>query len=134
MLLEAWKTFEEQHGTDEDRAKVEEMLPKTRKRWRKAEDGSGQLEEYWDLVFPDDERDANPASYKFFQAAQEWKAKQAAAGVADGALGAGGLSYDMSDSDDDSDEEEEDGEGEAGEQHPDGEGGREAGEAMDEDD
>lgn len=101
------------------------MLPKTRKRWRKAEDGSGQLEEYWDLVFPDDERDANPASYKFFQAAQEWKAKQASSGVAQGALGAGGLSYDMSDSDDsDGSDDEEDG----------GEGDKDGADAMDEDD
>lgn len=45
LLLEAWKTFEEQHGTDADLAKVQEMMPTTRKRWRKAEDGSGQLEE-----------------------------------------------------------------------------------------
>jgi len=45
LLLEAWKTFEEQHGTEADLAKVQEMMPTTRKRWRKAEDGSGQLEE-----------------------------------------------------------------------------------------
>lgn len=45
LLLEAWKTFEEQHGTDAELAKVQEMMPTTRKRWRKAEDGSGQLEE-----------------------------------------------------------------------------------------
>jgi crooked neck len=44
-LLEAWKSFEEQHGTEEDQAKVQEMMPTTRKRWRKAEDGSGELEE-----------------------------------------------------------------------------------------
>lgn len=101
-MLEAWKTFEEQHGTDEDLAHVQEMMPTTRKRWRKAEDGSGALEEYWDLAFPDDEREANPSTFKFFQAAQNWAAQR-------GLPGTGGLSYDMpdSDSDDDGDEEEE---------------------------
>lgn len=79
-------------------------MPTTRKRWRKAEDGSGALEEYWDLAFPDDERDANPATFKFFQAAQAWASNRtAAAGTG------GGLSYDLpSDSDDDEDEEEKD--------------------------
>jgi crooked neck len=43
------------------------------------------------MVFPDDEREANPASFKFFQAAQEWSRNQALA--------------DLSDSDSDSDEE-----------------------------
>ncbi len=46
----------------------------------------------WDMVFPDDEREANPASFKFFQAAQEWSRTQALA--------------DLSDSDSESDEEE----------------------------
>lgn len=44
------------------------------------------------MVFPDDEREANPASFKFFQAAQEWSRNQALAN--------------LSDSDSDSDEEE----------------------------
>ena len=70
------------------------MMPKVMKKWRQAEDGSG-LEECtslvvfhhfferiahltllrildWDMVFADDEKEANPASFKFFQAAQEW--------------------------------------------------------------
>lgn len=45
LLLEAWKSFEQQHGTEEDVAKVVEMMPTTRKKWRKAEDGTGALEE-----------------------------------------------------------------------------------------
>ncbi|ORX40972.1 Pre-mRNA-splicing factor CLF1 [Kockovaella imperatae] len=100
LLLEAWKAFEEEHGSDADRVKVQEMMPTTRKRWRKAEDGSGELEEYWDLAFPDDEREANPASYNFFRAAQDWAAKRA------GGAAGGGLSYDMSDSDSNEDEDE----------------------------
>ena len=99
------------------------MMPTTRMRWRKAQDGSGELEECtssphppgrradrlvdWDISFPDDEREANPASYNFFKAAQDWAAKRTG-GVAAG----GGLSYDLpsdsDDEDDDNDAEEED--------------------------
>lgn len=98
LLLEAWASFEDEHGSDEDRARVAELKPQTRKRWRTEE--NGELGEYWDLVFPDDERESNPTTFKFFQAAQQWAANKEK----------GGLSYDMSDSDSDSDEDE-DGEG-----------------------
>jgi crooked neck len=111
LLLEAWKTFEEQYGTDAEKAHVQELMPTTRKRWRKAADGSGALEEYWDIAFPDDEREANPTTFKFFQAAQNWAAQRTQET-------GGGLSYDMpsdSDDDDDDDEEEDDGEVEGGE-------------------
>lgn len=102
-------------------------MPTTRKRWRKADDGSGALEECkynyeitlessaqevltcwtmtdWDLVFPDDERDANPTTFKFFQAAQAWAAQR-------GSGEEGGLSYDMpsdSEGEDDDDVDEAD--------------------------
>jgi len=103
------------------------MMPTTRKKWRKAEDGNGALEECtsdftlndlgsrlashldWDLAFPDDERDANPTTFKFFQAAQAWAAQRGAAGAG------GGLSYDMPDSDEEDEEDGEDGGGEDGE-------------------
>jgi crooked neck len=88
------------------------MMPTTRKRWRKAEDGSGALEEYWDLAFPDDEKDANPTTFKFFQAAQAWAAQRGSGAAA----GAGGLSYDMpEDSDEEEDEDDEDDDEEGGE-------------------
>ncbi|AAW41086.1 hypothetical protein CNBA6540 [Cryptococcus deneoformans B-3501A] len=106
VLLESWKSFEQEHGDEETLAKVEDMLPTTRKRWRKAEDGSGELEEYWDLVFPDDEREANPTSFKFFQAAQAWAQQRAGQGEE------GGLSYDLpSDSEDENEDGDEDGDG-----------------------
>jgi crooked neck len=44
VLLEAWKSFEEEQGSSEDVQKVQEMMPKVMKKWRQAEDGSG-LEE-----------------------------------------------------------------------------------------
>lgn len=143
LLLEAWKSFEEQHGDETTQAHVQEMLPTTRKRWRKAEDGSGALEEYWDIAFPDDERDANPSTFKFFQAAQNWAAQRdgAGAGAIGGVgVGGGGLSYEMPDDSDDEDEEDED-EDEAGEKDGDAEGDKGSdggksdgrGEAMDQD-
>lgn len=52
----------------------------------------------WDMVFADDEREANPASFKFFQAAQEWQRQRAEMGEDDS----------DSDSDSDVDSSEED--------------------------
>lgn len=85
VLLEAWKTFEQEHGTAEQIEKVQALMPKVMKKWRQAEDGSG-LEEYWELVFPDTELEANPASFKFFQAAQEWSKRRATGASGGGAL------------------------------------------------
>lgn len=55
----------------------------------------------WDMVFADDEREANPASFKFFQAAQEWQRQRAEMGE--------DSDSDDSSSDDEDDEEEADG-------------------------
>ena len=44
----------------------------------------------WDMVFPDDEREANPASFKFLEMAHKWKQMQAAKGGSGGG-GGGGL-------------------------------------------
>ncbi|EJU01644.1 TPR-like protein [Dacryopinax primogenitus] len=78
VLLEAWKSFEAGHGTEEQQEKVQNMFPQVTKRWRKV-DESGTQEEYWDMVFADDEREAHPASFKFLQMAHAWaKQKQAA--------------------------------------------------------
>jgi crooked neck len=99
LLLEAWEKFEEEHGSDEDRAEVAKLKPQTRRRWRPRGDGSGEYDEYWDIVFPDDEKEENPAAFAIFQAAKEWAANKE--------NGAGGLNYEMdSDSDSDSDEDE----------------------------
>ena len=35
-----------------------------------------QLSIDWDMVFPDDEREANPASFKFLEMAHKWKRMQ----------------------------------------------------------
>jgi crooked neck len=116
VLLEAWKSFEEQQGSSQDVQTVQELMPKVMKKWRQAEDGSG-LEECtfariacrisclistrpptlftdWDMVFADDEKEANPASFKFFQAAQEWSKNR------------GNLGLDEEDDSDESSDEE----------------------------
>ncbi|GAA5830801.1 hypothetical protein JCM11251_001079 [Rhodosporidiobolus azoricus] len=80
VLLEAWKAMEATHGDSASLAKVEGMLPRVVKKMRKIEDG--QMEEYYDMIFADDEQASNPASLKFLQLAAQWKAKQAAAEAA----------------------------------------------------
>ncbi|KAL0959826.1 hypothetical protein HGRIS_011504 [Hohenbuehelia grisea] len=75
-LLDVWKEMERTHGTPEDVAKVERMMPIVSKR-RHVDQETGQTVEDWDLVFADDEREANPTSFKFLQMAHAWKAAQA---------------------------------------------------------
>ncbi|KAF8346034.1 pre-mRNA-splicing factor CLF1 [Amanita rubescens] len=79
-LLEVWKTFEEKYGTREDVAKVQDMMPIVSKR-RKVDQETGQTVEDWDLVFADDEREANPTSFKFLQMAQAWASAKKAGGT-----------------------------------------------------
>lgn len=62
------------------------MMPIVSKR-RHVDQETGQTVEDWDLVFADDEREANPTSFKFLQMAHAWKAKTAGAGA--GAAGGG---------------------------------------------
>jgi crooked neck len=126
LLLDAWGKFEDEHGDDAERARVAELRPQTRQKWRKAEDGSGELEMYWDLVFPDDEKEANPSAHAFFQAAQAWKKN----------TGEGGLNYDMdSDSDADDDDDDDDKDDDKDEEGEEGQAavGSDGREAMDED-
>lgn len=85
-------------------AKVQAMMPIVSRKRRKV-DEAGDMEEEcsylphfnlsqthviltipriadWDMVFADDEREANPASFKFLEMAHKWKAMQAAGGGA----------------------------------------------------
>jgi crooked neck len=101
-LLEIWKTFEEQHGSEEDLSKVQGMMPIVSKR-RHVDEETGQVVEGrfcfefisvgslrvrsdWEMVFADDEREANPTSFKFLQMAHAWKAKQGGGGSGGGSL------------------------------------------------
>ncbi|EIW53799.1 TPR-like protein [Trametes versicolor FP-101664 SS1] len=76
VLLEIWKAFEEKYGAAEDVVKVQGMMPITSKR-RIVDKETGQTVEDWDIVFADDEREANPTTFKFLQMAHAWKAMQA---------------------------------------------------------
>lgn len=77
VLLEAWKAFETSHGDKEGVGKVEAQLPRVVKKRRPAENGQG-MEEYYDMLFPDDEDAKAKPSFALLQAAHAWRAKQAA--------------------------------------------------------
>ncbi|KAA8895894.1 hypothetical protein FN846DRAFT_911236 [Sphaerosporella brunnea] len=74
VLLNAWKSFESTHGSEEDLKKVEAQMPKRVKKRRKLDDDS--YEEYMDYLFPADEQ-ANAGVLKLLQAAHQWKQAQA---------------------------------------------------------
>lgn len=75
VLLDVWKSFEETHGTTSDIAHVEGLKPIISKK-RHLDEETGEQVEDWDFVFKDDEREANPASFKFLQLAHQWKNAQ----------------------------------------------------------
>jgi len=78
LLLEAWKSFETEYGTDKTRQEVQQQMPKKVKKRKKiqAEDGSHTgWEEYYDYLFPSDES-AKP-HLKLLEMAKKWKNQQA---------------------------------------------------------
>jgi crooked neck len=108
-LLQVWKSFEEQRGTADDIANVDGLMPVQGKR-RYVDEETGQLVEGthirpslsclewpklnstaadYDYIFADDEREANPTSFKFLQMAHAWAASRKA-GEAGGVAGSGG--------------------------------------------
>ncbi|KAJ7576778.1 pre-mRNA-splicing factor CLF1 [Mycena floridula] len=74
-LLTKWKEFEMVHGTADDNAKVEAMMPVVGKR-RYVDKETGQTVEDHDYIFADDERESNPSTFKFLQMAHKWKQAQ----------------------------------------------------------
>ncbi|OXB74325.1 UNVERIFIED_CONTAM: hypothetical protein H355_006854 [Colinus virginianus] len=77
MLLESWKTFEEEFGTDSTKERIEKLMPEKIKKRRKlqAEDGSDAgWEEYYDYIFPEDT--ANQPNLKLLAMAKLWKKQQ----------------------------------------------------------
>ncbi|KAI2057846.1 NineTeen Complex (NTC) component [Ophidiomyces ophidiicola] len=72
-LLNAWKAFEQTHGTASDIASIEKQMPRKVKKRRKLEED--RYEEYMDYVFPaDDESTANLS--RLLQKAYQWKQEQ----------------------------------------------------------
>lgn len=79
VLLEAWRDFEEEHGTSDSRQKVAEKMPRRVKKRQRIVSESG-IEEGWeeifDYIFPEDEA-ARP-NLRIFAAAQNWKKQKEA--------------------------------------------------------
>ncbi|KAM9778890.1 crooked neck-like protein 1 isoform 1-T1 [Syngnathus typhle] len=76
-LLDAWKDFEAEFGSDGDRERVAKLLPEKVKKRRKltAQDGSDAgWEEYYDYIFPEDA--ANQPNLKLLAMAKMWKKQQ----------------------------------------------------------
>ncbi|WFD37100.1 NineTeen Complex (NTC) component [Malassezia japonica] len=76
VLLEAWKAFEVEHGDEERVQAVQEKMPRVLKKRREIPGGDGAMEEYYDMVFPDEEAKNKPAM-KLLQMAHAWRAQQA---------------------------------------------------------
>ncbi|ORY75076.1 hypothetical protein BCR37DRAFT_192887 [Protomyces lactucae-debilis] len=73
-LLESWRAFEEEYGSEETQDKVAQLMPKQVKRRRELEDGS--FEEYIDYLFPSEEDDMSKNLMNVLAAARAWKEKQ----------------------------------------------------------
>lgn len=77
VLLEAWRDFESQHGTQESFEKVIDKMPRRVKKRQKIVSETG-VEEGWeeifDYIFPEDEM-ARP-NLKLLAAAKNWKKKR----------------------------------------------------------
>ncbi|KAF2722821.1 Pre-mRNA-splicing factor clf1 [Polychaeton citri CBS 116435] len=77
-LLNTWKAFEDENGSEEDREKLAKMLPRRVKKRRRLDDDS--FEEYLDWVFPTDDEAKGAGrggASKLMAAAANWKRQQA---------------------------------------------------------
>lgn len=85
VLLEAWKSFENEYGDVQSVEDVQSRMPRVVKRRREIPGGDGAMEEvrifanqYYDMVFPDDEAKAKP-SKKLLEMAHAWHAQKTGA-------------------------------------------------------
>lgn len=83
-LLNAWKSFEQAHGTAEDQEKIEKQMARKVKKRRKVEED--RFEEYIDYVFPADDEGA-AKNLKLLERARLWKLQQAQATNGNGTNG-----------------------------------------------
>ncbi|NXW73601.1 CRNL1 protein, partial [Hirundo rustica] len=77
MLLESWRSFEDEFGTNATKERIDKLMPEKIKKRRKlqAEDGSDAgWEEYYDYIFPEDT--ANQPNLKLLAMAKLWKKQQ----------------------------------------------------------
>ncbi|WFD25075.1 NineTeen Complex (NTC) component [Malassezia nana] len=75
VLLEAWKAFEAEHGDEASVDRVQSKMPRVTKKRRQVPGGDGAMEEYYDLVFPEEEEEQKPA-LKLLKMAHAWRAQQ----------------------------------------------------------
>ncbi|CAG8738257.1 8215_t:CDS:10, partial [Dentiscutata erythropus] len=76
LLLESWKEFESNNGTEEMLSAVEAKMPKVVKKRRKVEETEGQgvvWEEYFDYIFPDDQ--AQQPNFRLLAIAHAWRSQ-----------------------------------------------------------
>ncbi|KAJ1985933.1 NineTeen Complex (NTC) component [Dimargaris cristalligena] len=73
VLLEAWRDFEEERGSEESARRIRARMPKIVKRRRQVGDDSNACEEYFDYLFPDDQ--TKKPNLKLLAMAQQWKSK-----------------------------------------------------------
>ncbi|ONH69932.1 Pre-mRNA-splicing factor CLF1 [Cyberlindnera fabianii] len=66
VMFEALKQFESTHGDDTSQEKLEKRLPTVVKKKKTLEDGT--IKEYYDYIFPDDQKMS-----KFLEMAKKWK-------------------------------------------------------------
>lgn len=71
-LLNAWLSFERTHGSEEDVDNVQKQMPRRVKKRRPVEGEEDVMEEYFDYVFPADEKQATNLS-NVLAMAQKWK-------------------------------------------------------------
>ena len=71
-LLEAWKSFETTHGSETDRKKIGDLMPRRERKRRRLDDDS--FEEYREWVFPEDDDGSAKTKYAGLLAlADQWK-------------------------------------------------------------
>ena len=74
-LLNAWKSFENAHGSPEDIERIAKQMPRRVKKRRKLDEAGLEYEEYLDYVFPQDDESAAKMS-KLLAMAHAWKQQQ----------------------------------------------------------
>lgn len=74
-LLEAWASFEADHGSAETQKKVQDLMPKQVKKRRELDDGT--IEEYYDYLFPTEDDQKSKNLLNLLAAARAWKEKEA---------------------------------------------------------
>jgi crooked neck len=77
LLLETWRDFEKEHGTEETREAVQKLMPVRRKRRRRIQTADGAdagHEEYFEYEFPD-KREVKTKN-KLLQMAEAFKKRQ----------------------------------------------------------